>query len=62
MTTERLAKIPPLESGDRLSRSEFERRYHAMPHLKKVAGAPVAQWVQGGPAQKAEQCCPEIFA
>lgn len=36
MTTERLAKIPPLESGDRLSRSEFERRYHAMPHLKKA--------------------------
>ena len=24
------AKIPPLESGDRLSRHEFERRYHAM--------------------------------
>jgi Uma2 family endonuclease len=28
--------IPPLESGDRLSRAEFERRYHAMPHLKKA--------------------------
>lgn len=28
--------IPPLESGDHLSRSEFERRYHAMPHLKKA--------------------------
>ncbi|HEY9658226.1 MAG TPA: Uma2 family endonuclease [Allocoleopsis sp.] len=36
MTAERLAKIPPLESGDRLSRVEFERRYHAMPHLKKA--------------------------
>lgn len=36
MTTERLVKIPPLESGDRLSRAEFERRYHAMPHLKKA--------------------------
>jgi Uma2 family endonuclease len=36
MTAERLAKIPPLESGDRLSRAEFERRYHAMPHLKKA--------------------------
>ena len=23
--------VPPLESGDRLSRDEFERRYHAMP-------------------------------
>lgn len=29
-------KIPPLENGDRLSRVEFERRYHAMPHLKKA--------------------------
>jgi Uma2 family endonuclease len=36
MTAERLAKIPPLESGDRLSRAEFERRYHAMPYLKKA--------------------------
>lgn len=29
-------KIPPLENGDRLSRTEFERRYDAMPHLKKA--------------------------
>jgi Uma2 family endonuclease len=28
--------IPPLEAGDRLSRFEFERRYEAMPHLKKA--------------------------
>jgi Uma2 family endonuclease len=28
--------IPPLENGDRLSRFEFERRYEAMPHLKKA--------------------------
>lgn len=27
---------PPLEAGDRLSRDEFERRYHAMPHLRKA--------------------------
>lgn len=26
----------PLENGDRLSREEFERRYDAMPHLKKA--------------------------
>ncbi len=26
----------PLESGDRLTREEFERRYGAMPHLKKA--------------------------
>ena len=28
--------IPPLENGDRLTLSEFERRYGAMPHLKKA--------------------------
>lgn len=29
-------KILPLENGDRLTRSEFERRYQAMPKLKKA--------------------------
>ncbi len=28
--------IPPIESGDRLNRYEFERRYNAMPHLRKA--------------------------
>jgi len=28
--------VPPLENGDRLTRDEFERRYEAMPHLKKA--------------------------
>jgi Uma2 family endonuclease len=28
--------VLPLENGDRLSRAEFERRYEAMPHLKKA--------------------------
>jgi Uma2 family endonuclease len=28
--------IPPLENGDRLNRYEFERRYNAMPRLKKA--------------------------
>ncbi len=32
----RPAAIPPLQSGDRLSAEEFERRYDAMPHLKKA--------------------------
>ena len=27
---------PPLENGDRLSRAEFERRYRAMPDVKKA--------------------------
>ncbi|HWA98291.1 MAG TPA: Uma2 family endonuclease [Pirellulales bacterium] len=42
--------VPPLESGDCLSRDEFERRYEAMPELKKAeliegvvyVGAPVS--------------------
>ncbi|NOZ06578.1 MAG: Uma2 family endonuclease [Chloroflexi bacterium] len=28
--------VPPLESGDRLTLYEFERRYNAMPHIKKA--------------------------
>lgn len=28
--------LPPLESGDRLTRPEFERRYNGIPHLKKA--------------------------
>src|ERR1700746_1699426 len=28
--------LPPLESGERLTRDEFERRYDAMPGLKKA--------------------------
>jgi Uma2 family endonuclease len=31
-----LPEIPPLENGDILTREEFERRYNAMPHLKKA--------------------------
>lgn len=30
------AEIPPLENGDRLTRDEFERRYTAMPQLKRA--------------------------
>ena len=29
-------QIPKLQPGDRLTRDEFERRYHAMPELKKA--------------------------
>lgn len=28
--------VPPLENGDRLTRAEFERRYAAMPQVKKA--------------------------
>jgi Uma2 family endonuclease len=31
-----MPKILPLENGDRITRAEFERRYDAMPHLKKA--------------------------
>jgi Uma2 family endonuclease len=31
-----LLQLPPLENGDRLTRSEFERRYNAMPKEKKA--------------------------
>src|SRR5436190_8119820 len=32
----RATRVPYLENGDRLTRAEFERRYDAMPHLKKA--------------------------
>ena len=28
--------VPELENGDRLTRAEFERRYEAMPEVKKA--------------------------
>jgi Uma2 family endonuclease len=30
------SRVPPLVAGDHLTRDEFERRYHAMPHVKKA--------------------------
>ncbi len=47
----------PLESGDRLSRAEFERRYEAMPQLKKAelvegvvyVGSPVRHQIHSRP-------------
>ncbi len=32
----KIISIPPLENGDSLTSLEFERRYSAMPHLKKA--------------------------
>ena len=34
--TAHIKDVPPLKHGDRLTREEFERRYEAMPHLKKA--------------------------
>ncbi|MGK7932778.1 MAG: Uma2 family endonuclease [Microcystaceae cyanobacterium] len=36
MTQILLKTLPPLENGDKLTRPEFERRYNAMPYLKKA--------------------------
>ena len=36
MLTPSEAPSSPLRNGDFLSRAEFERRYDAMPHLKKA--------------------------
>jgi len=52
-----LEPIPPLQNGDRMTRPEFERRYTAMPDLKKaelIEGrvympSPVHQESHGGP-------------
>ena len=49
--------VPPLENGDRLTRDEFELRYHAMPHVKKAEllegevymGSPVSTEFHGAP-------------
>ena len=35
-TTPPSEEVPRLENGDRLTRAEFERRYEAMPELKKA--------------------------
>lgn len=52
--------IPPLTAGDRLTRDEFERRYTAMPHVKKAEliegvvymGSPVSLDGHGDPHSK----------
>jgi Uma2 family endonuclease len=49
--------VPRLETGDHLTRAEFERRYEAMPQLKKAelvegivyVGSPVRHTVHGRP-------------
>jgi len=50
-------QVLPLQNGDRLTRAEFERRYEAMPHLKKAeliegvvyVGSPVRHDQHGDP-------------
>lgn len=35
-TSRDAVRVEPLQNGDRLTRDEFERRYSAMPHVKKA--------------------------
>jgi len=57
MQPARAPRVPELAAGDRLTRDEFERRYSAMPQLKKAelvegvvyVGSPVNQRRHGGP-------------
>lgn len=44
-----LPPIPPLQTGDRLSRAEFERRYHAMPRKYKCELIEGIVYVMGPP-------------
>jgi Uma2 family endonuclease len=56
-TARKLPAVPPLENGDMLTRVEFERRYEAMPSLKKAElvegvvymGSPVRSEVHAEP-------------
>ncbi|MGC8713545.1 MAG: Uma2 family endonuclease, partial [Leptodesmis sp.] len=36
VTSKQSQPLPPLENGDRLTRLEFEQRYHAMPKHQKA--------------------------
>jgi len=36
MKSNKIDQIPRLENGDRVTRPEFERRYHQMPNVKKA--------------------------
>ncbi|MEN9261626.1 MAG: Uma2 family endonuclease [Thermostichus sp. HHBFW_bins_43] len=42
-------RLPPLENGDRLTRAEFERRYKAMPDLKKAELIEGVVYIMGSP-------------
>jgi hypothetical protein len=44
-----LPRFPPLQTGDRLTRDEFERRYHAMPHQFKAELIEGIVYVMGPP-------------
>ena len=63
--TKKPPSIPPLRNGDHLTVAEFERRYEAMPHVKKaelIEGvvympSPVTMELQGTSAQPAWRFC-----
>ncbi|MEN9206431.1 MAG: hypothetical protein Q6K70_11550, partial [Thermostichales cyanobacterium DRC_bins_46] len=47
------AKIPPLENGDHLTRAEFERRYQAMPQVRKAELIEGTVYIMGSPLRLA---------
>ena len=53
------AAIPPLENGDRLSRAELERRYEAMPDLKKAELIEGEVYV-GSPVRHRQHSAPHV--
>lgn len=54
----RVASPPPLENGDRLSRDEFERRYLAMPQLKKAELIEGVAYVMSSPVSTSHHGAP----
>lgn len=53
--------VPELRAGDRLTRAEFERRYAAMPHLKK-AELIEGVWPPAAPVMTCTTSCGPIAA
>ncbi len=52
--------IPPLQAGDVLSRAEFERRYTAMPHLKKAELIDGIVYIMSSPVRATHHGIPHV--
>lgn len=69
-TRQKPQPLPPLESGDRLTRPEFERRYAAAPHIKKAeliegvvyVASPLRHEQHGKPHSRVMTCKPTSMA
>ncbi|MEN9206432.1 MAG: Uma2 family endonuclease [Thermostichales cyanobacterium DRC_bins_46] len=51
--TQGTTQIPPLENGDHLTRAEFERRYQAMPQVRKAELIEGTVYIMGSPLRLA---------